>query len=95
MNIPMTGAQILQYNLASRAKQTDHSFKIQKLSTRRWEANVQSESKTGTSLVVQWLGLHAPDAGGPGSTPGWGTRSHMHAATKSPQATTEKSACRN
>ena len=38
--------------------------------------------------MVQWLGLCAPNAGGPGSIPGRGTRSHMlqlkilHAATK-------------
>ena len=31
----------------------------------------------GTSLVVHWLRLHAPNAGGPGSIPGQGTRSHM------------------
>ena len=42
----------------------------------------------GTSLVVQWLRLHAPNAGGPGSIPGQETRSWMqqlkipHAATK-------------
>ena len=31
----------------------------------------------GTSLVVQWLRLHAPNArGGPGSVPGQRTRSH-------------------
>ncbi|TEA39003.1 hypothetical protein DBR06_SOUSAS1710095, partial [Sousa chinensis] len=29
------------------------------------------------SLVVQWLILHAPNAGGPGSISGQGTRSHM------------------
>ncbi|TEA39938.1 hypothetical protein DBR06_SOUSAS10310031, partial [Sousa chinensis] len=29
------------------------------------------------SLVVQCLRLHAPNAGGPGSIPGQGTRSHM------------------
>ncbi|TEA40826.1 hypothetical protein DBR06_SOUSAS19710034, partial [Sousa chinensis] len=34
------------------------------------------------SLVAQWLGLHTPSAGGLGSIPGQGTRSHMHAATK-------------
>ncbi|TEA38804.1 hypothetical protein DBR06_SOUSAS610174, partial [Sousa chinensis] len=40
------------------------------------------------SLVVQWLRLHAPSAGGPASIPGQGTRSHMlqlkilHATTK-------------
>ncbi|TEA23382.1 hypothetical protein DBR06_SOUSAS910043, partial [Sousa chinensis] len=31
----------------------------------------------GTSLVVQWLRLRAPSAGGPGSIPGQGTRSLM------------------
>ena len=31
----------------------------------------------GTSLVVQWLKLHSPNAGGPGSIPGQGIRSHM------------------
>ncbi|TEA25694.1 hypothetical protein DBR06_SOUSAS2510124, partial [Sousa chinensis] len=47
------------------------------------------------SLVVQWLRLCAPNAGGPGWIPGQGTRSHMHAATESPHAATEKSACCN
>ena len=31
----------------------------------------------GTSLVVQWLGLCTPKAGGLGWIPGQGTRSHM------------------
>ena len=31
----------------------------------------------GTSLVVQWLRLHASNAEGMGSIPGWGTLSHM------------------
>ena len=30
-----------------------------------------------TSLVVQWLRLHTPNAEGSGSIPGQGTRSHM------------------
>ena len=30
----------------------------------------------GTSLVVQWLRLYVPEAGGPCSIPGQGTRSH-------------------
>ena len=30
-----------------------------------------------TSHVVQWLGLHTPNAGDLSSIPGWGTRSHM------------------
>ena len=46
----------------------------------------------GTSLVAQWLRLYAPNAGGPGSIPGQGTRSHMHATTKSLHATTKKPA---
>ena len=49
----------------------------------------------GTSLVVQWVRLHAPNAGGPGLIPGQGTRSHMHAATKSSHAATEDPICRN
>ena len=31
----------------------------------------------GTSLVVQWLRVFAPNAGHPGSIPGQGTRSYM------------------
>ena len=31
----------------------------------------------------QWIRHHAPNAGGPGLIPGQGTRSHMHATTKS------------
>ena len=31
----------------------------------------------GTSLMVQWLRLHAPNAGGLVSIPGQGNRSHM------------------
>ena len=33
--------------------------------------------KTGTSLVVQWLQFHAPNAEGLVSIPGYGTRSCM------------------
>ena len=45
--------------------------------------------KRRTSLLVQWVRFRAPKAGGPGSIPGRGTRSHMCAATKSPHATTK------
>ena len=31
---------------------------------------------SGTSLVVQWLRLQAPNAGGPGSIPGQATKFH-------------------
>ena len=43
----------------------------------------------GTSLVVQWLRLHSPSAGGTGSIPGQGTSSHIYASTKSPHAATK------
>ena len=44
----------------------------------------------GTFLVVQWLRLLAPNAGGLGSTPGQGTRSHMlQCRSKIPCATTK------
>ena len=46
--------------------------------------------KLGTSLVAQWLTLSTPKARGPGSIPAQGTRSHMHAATKSSHVTTTK-----
>ena len=45
-------------------------------------------SQGGTSLVAQWSRLCAPNAGGPGSVPGQGTKSHTrqqklpHAKTK-------------
>ena len=31
----------------------------------------------GTSLVVQWLRCHAPNAGGPGLILSWGIRFHV------------------
>ena len=63
----------------------------------------------GTSLVVQWVRLHAPNAGGPGSTlvreldPTCmlQLRVHMpqlrspHVTTKSPHATTKEPKTRN
>ena len=36
-----------------------------------------SEKLKRTSLVVQWLRFHAPNAGGLGLTPDWGTTSNM------------------
>ena len=54
--------------------------------------NWGSKDEGGTSLVVQWLRLCSPNAGGLGSVPGPGTRSHMHAATKSSHATTKEPA---
>ena len=43
------------------------------LSQMKWSA----KEYMGTSPVVQQLKFCAPNAGGPGSIPGWGTRFHM------------------
>ena len=51
----------------------------------RDEATAWNFSKSlpqGTSLVVQWLRLCIPNAGGPGSIPGQGTKSRMHATLR-------------
>ena len=48
--------------------------------------NMCQQKIPGTSLVVQWIELCAPNAGGPGSIPGQGTRSHMHATTREPMS---------
>ena len=53
------------------------------------------EKLVGTSLLVQWLRLHTPNAGDQGSIPGQGTRSHMlqlrarMPQLKTPQAATK------
>ena len=42
-----------------------------------WSAiHLHRNHRVGTSLVVQWLRLHASTSRGPGSIPGWGTGSH-------------------
>ena len=35
------------------------------------------DQASGTFLVIQWRGLCAPNAGGPGSVSGKGTKSHI------------------
>ena len=51
----------------------------------------------GTSLVIQWLRLYAPNAGEPGLIPGWGTRSYVpqlrvrKTQLKIPRGATERS----
>ena len=50
---------------------------------------------TGLPWCSQWVRLCAPDAGGPGSIPGQGIRSCMHAATKILHAATKDPACCN
>ena len=51
--------------------------------------SLKKEGNSGTSLVVQWVRLCAPNAGAPGSIPGQGTRFCMHATTKSSRAATK------
>ena len=59
------------------------------------EAKHIHKTESGTSLVVQRLRLRTPNAGGPGSIPGQGTRSHMlqlkipHTTRKILRATTK------
>ena len=43
----------------------------------QWKIIQSCKEKKGTSLVVQWLRLQAPNEGDPGSFPGQGTRSLM------------------
>ena len=51
--------------------------------------NIVLKIMPGTSLTVQQLRLCAPNAGGLGSIPAQGTRSHVPVVTKSPHATTK------
>ena len=46
-----------------------------------------SASRSGPRSV-QWIRLHAPNAGGPGSFPGQGPRSHMHHRNSQPSHVT-------
>ena len=54
----------------------------------------QKDVKLGTSLVVQWLRLCTPNAGGPGFDP-WSGNEIPHATSKSSSATTKGLACHN
>ena len=49
---------------------------IKSLTSKKFKSLFKSLS-LGTSLVVQWLRLYCPNAGGPGSILGQGTGSHM------------------
>ena len=59
------------------------------------EQTLIKKGKEGTSLVAQWIRLCAPSAAGLGLIPGQGTRSHMHAATKSSHARTKEPGSHN
>ena len=50
-------------------------FQVDSLPVTTWEDKRLLKKKcNGTSLLVQWLRLHAPTAGGIDSIPGWGTK---------------------
>ena len=63
-----------------------------------YHVNIDQKRALGTTL---WLRLCTPNAGGPGSIPGQGTRSHMPQLRirmpqlKIPHATTKDPMCRN
>ena len=76
---------------------------LEAVSVVSWASSLHTVSSSNirilsrTSLVGQWLRLHAPNAGDPGSLPGQGTKSHsqqlkgshvqlktLHATTKTP-----------
>ena len=61
-----------QLNKIGHSKRTQTGFRVKSN-----KFNITSyKGKSGTSLLVQWLTIHAPNAGGPGSIPDQGTRSH-------------------
>ena len=72
-----------------------HLHPYSSLSTLLWTMTIYlKKSILGTFLVVWWLGLHTPIAGGPGSISGQEARSHMlpprvHMQRKIPHATTK------
>ena len=84
-----------RYNLP-RLNQEEIENMNRPMTSNEIETVIKNLPANGTSLVVQWLRISAPNEGGLGSIPGHGTRSQMHAATKSLHASTKKDpACRN
>ena len=67
---------------------------LNKLIANQIQQHIKKIIHHGTSLVIQWLRLHTPSAGGPGSSPGQGTR-FPHATTKSSYGATEDPARHN
>ena len=74
------GAQILQTNISSETSSLLQS-KFALHSTPPWAIGTCPKwsrcPSLGSSLVVQWLRVCTPNAGGSGSMPGQGTRSHI------------------
>ena len=85
---------ILQYDNLKNKINSNYFLFLSEINIGKWEGGRKAmylifKSFSGISVVVQWLRLCTPNSGGLGSTPGQGTRSHMHAATKSSHAATK------
>ena len=62
---------------ACSGKESIHTLNAVEITTALWEWLIKYTKGKGTYLVVQWLRLQAPNAGGPDSIPSQETRSHM------------------
>ena len=60
------------------AKECEGVMKLEEYPVRSQEKEKWARRNVaGSSLVVQWLRLYAPNTGGQGLVPGHGTKSHM------------------
>ena len=73
------------YGAKSRAREAS----LQKTRTPRLGWSLKLLLRTNHKGLPWWSRLRAPNAGGPGSIPGRGTRSHTHAAAKTSHAATK------
>ena len=77
----LSASSIIHYKLNSMAlislQQTLKTSRERKEQAVAYTHTHSQSGLAGTSLLVQWLRLPAPIAGGPGSIPGQGTRSHV------------------
>ena len=75
--------------IESNRTQIKHEESSTQTARREERSKEKFSTMSGSSLVVQALGLHALNAGGPGSIPGQGTEI-PHTVTKSLNAVTKK-----
>ena len=68
----------LQTNIPQKYRSKSSRYCFRKIKEYIKRMVCQDQVRFETSLVVQWLRHHAPNAGSPGLIPGQGTRSHMH-----------------
>ena len=82
--ILLPALQMINIQLLTIIPKKSYKVPLCVLHTSVWEFLWNIYLRAGTSLVVQWLRLHACNAGGNGSIPGWG-RSHMLHAHSTPK----------